>query len=143
MTCDLAYLFFESLNRLVYSLLVTADAAKSKNRGFTMSSTNSKGTVVITGASGGIGAVYADRFARRGYDLFLIARDGNRLAEVANKASGQYGVSAETLIADLTDKGSLAEAGSSTAGRQERIGTRQQCGFRRHQVPRQLQRGRT
>jgi short-subunit dehydrogenase len=72
-----------------------------------MSSTNSKGTVVITGASGGIGAVYADRFAKRGYDLFLIARDGKRLGEVANKASEQYGVSVETLIADLTDRAAL------------------------------------
>ena len=72
-----------------------------------MSSTNSKGTVVITGASGGIGAVYADRFAKRGYDLFLIARDGKRLGEAANKASEQYGVSVETLIADLTDKAAL------------------------------------
>ncbi len=44
---------------------------------------NSKGTAVITGASGGIGAVYADRFAKRGYDLFLIARDGKRLSDVA------------------------------------------------------------
>jgi short-subunit dehydrogenase len=72
-----------------------------------MSFTNSKGTAVITGASGGIGAVYADRFARRGYSLFLIARDGKRLGEVANRASEQYGVSVETLIADLTDKASL------------------------------------
>ena len=72
-----------------------------------MSSTNPKGTVVITGASGGIGAVYADRFAKRGYDLFLIARDGKRLGEVANKASEQYGVSVETFIADLTDKAAL------------------------------------
>ncbi len=72
-----------------------------------MSSTNSKGTAVITGASGGIGAVYADRFAKRGYDLFLVARDGKRLGEVANKTSEQYGVSVETLIVDLTDKTAL------------------------------------
>ena len=72
-----------------------------------MSSTNSKGTAVITGASGGIGAVYADRFAKRGYDLLLIARDGKRLSEVADKASTQHGVKVETRIADLTDKSAL------------------------------------
>ncbi|WP_047487649.1 SDR family oxidoreductase [Terriglobus sp. TAA 43] len=72
-----------------------------------MSSANSKGTVVITGASGGIGAVYADRFAKRGYDLLLIARDGERLNNVADTVSKQNGVKVETLIADLTDKSSL------------------------------------
>src|ERR1700744_5155854 len=72
-----------------------------------MSSTSSKGTAVITGASGGIGAVYADRFAKRGYDLLLIARDGERLNSVADRVSKQNGVKVETLIADLTDKSSL------------------------------------
>jgi uncharacterized protein len=72
-----------------------------------MSSANSKGTAVITGASGGIGAVYADRLARRGYDLLLIARDGERLGNVANRLSKQYGIQAETLIADLTDRAAL------------------------------------
>src|SRR5579871_2369409 len=79
----------------------------SRIEGMQMSNTNSKGTAVITGASGGIGAVYADRFAQRGYDLFLIARDGKRLGEVANKLYEKYGASVETLIADLTDKPSL------------------------------------
>ena len=72
-----------------------------------MSSTNSKGKAVITGASGGMGAVYADRFAKRGYDLLLIARDGKRLGDVANRLSGQHGVNVETMIADLSDKSAL------------------------------------
>ena len=72
-----------------------------------MTSTHSSGTAVITGASGGIGAVYANRFAKRGYDLYLIARDEKRLGDVANKASARYGVSVETLTADLTDKAAL------------------------------------
>ncbi len=72
-----------------------------------MSSPNSKGTVVITGASGGIGAVYADRFAKRGYDLLLIARDAKRLGTVADTMLSQHGVEVETLVADLTDKSAL------------------------------------
>src|ERR1700761_6168180 len=87
---------------------MTANADEiTKIEGNGMSNTNSKGTAVITGASGGIGAVYADRLAKRGYDLFLIARDGKRLGEVANKLYEKYGVSVETLIADLTDKPAL------------------------------------
>jgi uncharacterized protein len=72
-----------------------------------MSHISSKGTAVITGASGGIGAVYADRLAKRGYDLLLIARDGKRLGESASKLHDKYGVSVETLTADLTDRPSL------------------------------------
>lgn len=72
-----------------------------------MANTNAKGTAVITGASGGIGAVYADRLAQRGYDLLLIARDGKRLGAVAERVSTQHKVKVETLVADLTDKAAL------------------------------------
>jgi short-subunit dehydrogenase len=72
-----------------------------------MSSLSSKGTAVITGASGGIGAVYADRLAQRGYDLLLVARDGNRLTNVAQRLTSQYGVTVNTTVADLTDRAAL------------------------------------
>lgn len=66
------------------------------------------GTAVITGASTGIGAIYADRLAQRGYDLLLIARDRDRLDQLANRLRRDAGVVAEILPADLTDHADLA-----------------------------------
>jgi len=60
-----------------------------------------KGTALITGASTGIGAVYADRLAKRGYDLILIARGQERLSEVAARLKST-GRKVETISADLT-----------------------------------------
>jgi hypothetical protein len=65
-------------------------------------------TVLITGASSGIGAVYADRFARRGHDLVLVARDIARLDALAARLRAEAGVSVETVRADLTDAVDLA-----------------------------------
>jgi short-subunit dehydrogenase len=71
--------------------------------------TKSMGLAVITGASSGIGAVYADRLARRGYDLLVVARDGERLAELASKLAGETGSKVDILAADLTDSTDLAK----------------------------------
>jgi hypothetical protein len=64
--------------------------------------TNTQGTALITGASAGIGAVYADRLARRGYDLILVARNAKRLSTLARRIENETGRSVETLAADLT-----------------------------------------
>ncbi len=71
-----------------------------------MTKTSQTGTALITGASSGIGAVYADRFAKRGYDVILVARDEARLKALAGRLLAQYGVAATVLRADLaTDAG--------------------------------------
>lgn len=59
-------------------------------------------TVLITGASTGIGATYAARFARRGHDLVLAARDKARLEALAARLRADHGVAVDVLQADLT-----------------------------------------
>jgi short-subunit dehydrogenase len=61
------------------------------------------GTALVTGASGGIGAIYADRLARRGYDLILVARNTSRLQAVAERITDQTGRSVNVVTADLAD----------------------------------------
>ena len=67
-----------------------------------MNDTTHKGTALITGASSGIGAIYADRLARRGYDLVLVARDKARMEALAAHLRDQTGVAIDILPADLT-----------------------------------------
>jgi short-subunit dehydrogenase len=69
----------------------------------------SKGTALITGASGGIGAVYADRLAKRGYDLILVGRNEARLKSLSTRLTRETGRSTETLTADLNDKADLSK----------------------------------
>lgn len=64
-------------------------------------------TAVITGASTGIGAVYADRLAHRGHDLVLVARDGGRLEALATRLRTETGRLVEVLAADLTRDGDV------------------------------------
>ena len=67
-----------------------------------MSNHASKGTALITGASTGIGAVYADRLEKRGYDLILVARSKEKLNEVATQIQSATAQKVEVLQADLT-----------------------------------------
>src|SRR2546425_7268688 len=73
-----------------------------------MSNSSRKGVALITGASSGIGAVYADRLAKRGYDLILVARNEARLKSLSARLTSETGRSVKVLRADLNDKEELA-----------------------------------
>jgi short-subunit dehydrogenase len=73
-----------------------------------MNTPEPKGVALVTGASSGIGAVYADRLARRGHDLILVARSAERMAALASRLTQETGRTVETLTADLADMADLA-----------------------------------
>ena len=60
------------------------------------------GKALVTGASAGLGAIYADRLARRGYDLILVARRADKLELLADKLAREYGVNVQVVGADLS-----------------------------------------
>jgi short-subunit dehydrogenase len=71
-------------------------------------STENKGTAIVTGASSGIGQVYAERLAARGYDLILVARRLDRLEALVKSIGEKTGRKVEALKADLTQKADVA-----------------------------------
>ena len=72
-------------------------------------SDSSTGTAVVTGASRGIGAVYADRLAKRGYDLILVGREpGTAPRRSPGRLTRETGRSVTPLPADLNNKTDVA-----------------------------------
>ncbi|MFJ3725836.1 SDR family NAD(P)-dependent oxidoreductase [Streptomyces sp. NPDC090045] len=74
-------------------------------------------TVLITGASAGLGAAFARGFAAKGCDLVLVARDKARLEDVARQLGREYGTVCEVLPADLLDPGDCAVVAERLADR--------------------------
>ncbi len=70
---------------------------------------NTEGKALVTGASSGIGAIYADRLAKRGYDLILVARDAKRMGALATRITAETGRAVEIIPADLASKSDLVK----------------------------------
>jgi short-subunit dehydrogenase len=71
-------------------------------------SSQERPVALVTGPTAGLGRLFADRLAGRGYDLVLVSRDEARLKTLADELTTSYGVSCEVLVADLVDRAQLA-----------------------------------
>src|SRR5260370_12201864 len=69
-----------------------------------MSNSSQKGTALSAGACRGIGAIYADRLARRGYDLILVARNKASLQALGASLSSATGRHITSIVADVSNK---------------------------------------
>lgn len=74
-------------------------------------------TALITGASGGIGADLAERFAAGGHDLVLVARNAAKLDEVGGRLAAAHGVAFRAISADLADRAGIGRIAEVLAGR--------------------------
>ena len=74
-----------------------------------LASSSTRPRALVTGASAGIGVAFAERLARDGHDVILVARRRERLEELANRLQRDFSAHTEVIAADLTDAGGLAE----------------------------------
>ena len=78
-------------------------------------------TVVVSGASAGIGSELARELARRGYNLVLVARRAERLRELAEQLRLSHGIHAEVEVCDLTDAAARGELIARLAAGERRV----------------------
>jgi short-subunit dehydrogenase len=83
--------------------------------------TTPRPVALVTGPTSGLGRLFADRLARRGCDLVLVARDEARLNAVSDELATTYGVSSEVLVADLTNREQLAAVEQRVAAREHPV----------------------
>src|SRR5262249_57825605 len=81
-----------------------------------MSSHRSRQRALVTGASSGIGAAYAERLARDDYDVVLVARRRERLEALAERLRRETETQADVLVADLTDAEAMVRVEDRVAG---------------------------
>lgn len=110
----------------------------------TMEKKQGAGIAVVTGASSGLGAVYAERLARRGYNLILVARRERRLEELAKDLRKQWDVDVNICVADLGSKEGVELVTDALSGNSEitmlvnNAGTSTMCGFAEMPVEKQM-----
>ena len=106
-----------------------------------MTNSPSKGTALITGGSTGIGAVYADRLAKRGYDLILVARNEARLKSLSARLTSETGRSVKVLRADLNNKEELATIEATLRKSCQHHEFEELAGFEHHHAHQQCRHG--
>ena len=102
--------------------------------------THSLGTALVTGASFGIGAIYADRLAKRGYDLILVARNGEKLKSLADATDVRDGSIRQSDDRRPRRQGGARQSRGGASRRQEHYPARQQCRHGRPHAAPKLQR---